>query len=112
MTTFVRDLVLWELVQGAVTPKYRCYVRVTEQRCRFPRVLRLAEEVNYDAASEDPSATRVGLSATHIESALISRADEHGLVLYIKTVLAHTQNQEQGATFNDRVLYSYAALLL
>lgn len=90
----IRDPVLCELFQGAGESSCSCYVRATELVRRFSKALRLVEKLNDDTATEDSSATRCTLGATHLDSAALSSVDEYDMVLYIEAAAALTQNRK------------------
>lgn len=76
---------------------------------RFSKALRLVENRNEYAASEDSCTIRDALRVTHFDRKVLSSADEHDLVLYIDTAAAHTGGRKQNAAFHGRALFSYAA---
>lgn len=51
---------------------------------RFAEALRLVEKLDKNAASEDSSSIRGVFSVTHLDSALLPKAVEQDVLLYIK----------------------------
>lgn len=68
--------------------------------------------LNEEGVCEDSCANRSFSGVTHLDSAGLSRADGHGLLLYIEAAAAHTRGRNRNATFNSRAFYPYAAPLL
>lgn len=79
---------------------------------RFLEALRLAEKQNGEATSEESSTTKGALGVTHLNDAILSKADKHDVLLYIETTAAHAQKWNQKSAFNGRALYSYVTVLL
>lgn len=52
------------------------------------------------------------MHVTHFDNALLSRADEPDVLLYIHVGTAHTRARRHNETFNGRAFYSYGASLL
>lgn len=79
--------------------------------CHFPEALRLVGKLSEKTASEDPSATRGALRATHLGIALLSKAEKNDMPLDIEAA-AHKQGLKQNETFIGRAFYLYVASLL
>lgn len=105
------DLVSRGLVRGAFELDYRRYIHAPKLVRRFTKALRLVETPVDEAASENFSANRDSLGATHLDNAVIVRVNEDGALLFIKAAAADTRDRKQTATFNGRALSSYAASL-
>lgn len=80
-------------------------------RC-FPGVLQLIEELVSEVASENFCAIRGAPEGNHLDNKLLLRADEQDVLLYIEDAAAQTRGQKEKATFNDRVIHLYTAILL
>lgn len=79
---------------------------------RFAKALRLCDKLDDDAASEDFSASKSALEASCLDYALLSRANENDVLLYIQATSAHRRDRKQNATIDSNAFYPYAASLL
>lgn len=75
---------------------------------RLPEPLQTVEKLNDEAAGEDSSATRSALGSTHLGNALLSRADDHDMLLTIEAAAAHTHKRPEA----ERTLQSLCLLLV
>lgn len=103
------DLGLWGSLLCSVESSYRRYIRATKQVQRFPETLRLVRRTDDEAACRDSASAKSALSATHLDIAVLSRAEKHDVLLYIEAASAHIQGQKQTLTFSGCAFYSYAA---
>lgn len=92
VTDIASDLVLSGFIRGSIKSSYCRYVCVPELVRRFPDALRLVEKLIYEGASKNSSATRGFLGVTRLDSAVLSSADEHSVLLYIEAAAARTRD--------------------
>lgn len=79
---------------------------------RCPEALIVHKKLASEAASEDSSDTSNALIVTDLENALFSRADEHNVLLYIKSAAAHTRDRKRKTIFKGRAVHLYAVIFL
>lgn len=99
-------------MQSAVDSGCRRYIRATKVMRPFPKALRLVEKREDKAPCEDSSATKCALAGTQFSNALLSRAAEHDVLLYIKTAAGHSRGQKHSTACNGQAFHSCAASLL
>lgn len=76
---------------------------------RLPKALELVEKLNDEASSENSTVTTDGLRATRLENSLLSKAEEHDVLLYLEAAAAHTRVRKQNAGSDSRAFYFSAA---
>lgn len=93
------------LIHGVDESACPCYVCVTKLARQLQSPLRLMEKLLGEAASDDFSAFKDALDATHASIAILSSADEHGELLCIEAAAAHLHGQNKIATFYGWTFY-------
>lgn len=81
VAAIARDLVMPWTVRVGVESGCCHHVRITKLMLSFRKALGLVEKLNDEATSEEPGATRVALSGTRLENAVVLGADEHKVLL-------------------------------
>lgn len=99
-----REPVSRGLIQGVVGSGYRRYLRATKLLRRLLEGLRLVEKLIDETASEDSTVTRDVLDTSHLDKALLLKADEHDVLLYTEATAAHTRSRKLNAAL-DRSAY-------